>query len=56
MHCEGLTILISIFFSLYTDALKKDIDTDKQVAIKSLERSPYARYASDAFFQAHNKL
>ncbi|CAO1630091.1 unnamed protein product [Parajaminaea phylloscopi] len=34
------------------DALRDDIETDKQVALRSLERTPYQQFASDAFFTA----
>lgn len=42
-------------YLLLTDALKDDIETDKQVALRSLERSTYSKFAADAFF-ASSKL
>lgn len=33
-----------------SEALIEDIETDKKVAISSLARSAYAKYASDDFF------
>lgn len=33
-----------------TEALIEDIETDKKVAIRSLSRPAYAKYASDSYF------
>ena len=34
------------------EALIADIETDKKVAIRSLDRPAYARYAKDTFFSS----
>ena len=40
---------IPFFFST-TDALIQDIETDKKVAIKSLDRDAYRSFGADPFF------
>ena len=51
----SLDLISTVHFSIVNnviEALIADIETDKKVAIRSLDRPAYARYAKDTFFSS----
>ena len=52
---SSLDLIYTVHFSIVNnviEALIADIETDKKVAIRSLDRPAYARYAKDTFFSS----
>ena len=53
VHSTDIGLALYLTSSFFVEALIEDIETDKRVALNSLDRPDYQRFARDAHFELH---